>query len=376
LTLASGQSPAITAADPPSSTGAVQPADIFAVARRGDVQAATALAKLNPAIAHLRSPDGRTPLHYAIEGAHLDMIFFLTQHGADLSAGPESPLFAAVTYPDPEIAAQLAQALLMNGSDPNAKRADGKSAIQVAAEKRNVGVVSLLAHRGAIGPQADAANVERVYFGRRYSFDVGGRPYVPEDIDGLPQDLINEFARLAHFDSARVKHLLKIAPGLAYGRATWDEMAIEAAAHMGIAELAHHLADRGAPVSTCTAAVMGLRARLESLVRSDAACVHERGAHDIALLAYTAFAEQRPQIADFLLRAGAAVDAPALGGMTTLHLAANKGYVELGEVLLAHGANVNAVTKSRGQEITPLTLAVRAKQARMIDFLKSKGARA
>ncbi|PYT31736.1 MAG: hypothetical protein DMG57_04025 [Acidobacteria bacterium] len=34
-----------------------------------------------------RAADGRTPLHFAVQSAHVDMIFFLTQHGADLSAG-------------------------------------------------------------------------------------------------------------------------------------------------------------------------------------------------------------------------------------------------------------------------------------------------
>jgi hypothetical protein len=107
----------------------------------------------------------------------------------------------------------------------------------------------------------------------------------------LPQEFINEVARLSHFDSERVKHLMKIAPGLIGARATWDESGIEAAAHMGLVPLARHFADHGAPVSTCTATLLGLRDRVESLVKSDAACVRERGAHDIALLAYTAFGD-------------------------------------------------------------------------------------
>src|SRR5262249_33545747 len=94
--------------------------DIFQAAQKGDITRATELAKVNPAIARLRSPDGRTPLHYAVEGGHADMIFFLTTQGADLSAGPESPLLAAVDYPDHAIAVTLSQALLMNASDPNA----------------------------------------------------------------------------------------------------------------------------------------------------------------------------------------------------------------------------------------------------------------
>ncbi len=75
--------------------------DIFEAAYRGDTARATELAKLNPAIARLRSPDGRTPLHFAAAGGQVEMISFLTMQGADLSAGPESPLLSAVDFSGP-----------------------------------------------------------------------------------------------------------------------------------------------------------------------------------------------------------------------------------------------------------------------------------
>ncbi len=380
-----GLSPVAVASAQTSSATSGQPAapsafkdstlDIFQAAYKGDIPRATELAKLNPAIARLRSPDGRTALHYAVEGGHTDMIFFLTTRGADLSAGPESPLLTAVDYPDHALALEMTQALLMNASDANARRADGRTALQLADARGYADVVEMLVHRGAAGAEAGTVKTERVYFGRRYSFDVAGRPYTPLDIDGLPQEFINEFARLAHFDADRVKHLLKLAPGLIGARATWDESGIEAAAHMGLIPLARHLADQGAPVSTCTATLLGLGDRVESLVKSDGACVRERGAHDIALLAYTAYGDQRPEIADFLLRSGASVHAKALG-LTTLHLAATKDYVELADVLLAHGADVNAQARSRGREVTPLAVAMKAKREKMAEFLKARGGHA
>ncbi len=363
-----GQSPALSAAKDPTT-------DIFQCAYKGDIPRATELAKLNPAIARLRSPDGRTPLHYAVEGGQTSMILFLTMQGADLSAGPESPLLGAVDYPDHALALEMSQTLLMNASDPNATRADGRSALDLAISRGYGDIAEMLVHRGANGPLADTITAERVYFGGRYSFDVEGRPYAPENIDGLPQGFINDFTRLAHFDADRVRHLMKIAPGLIGARATWDELAIEAAAHMGLVALARHLADHGAPASMCTATLLGLRDRVEALVRSDAACVRERGAHDIALLAYTAYGDQRPEIADYLLRSGANGQARALGGLTPLHIAANKGYVELADILLMHGADVNAKAKLREEETTPLGIAVKAKREKMVDFLRSRGGR-
>src|SRR5579872_1069432 len=298
--------------DPPAAKSSGLGLDIFEAAFQGDVPRATELAKLNPAIARLRSSDGRTALHYAVEGGRTAMIFFLTQQGADLSAGPESPLLKAVDYPDHTLALEMSQSLLMNASDPNAKGADGRTALERAAARGYTDIVEMLVHRGATGGPAAGIKVEKVYFGSRYRFDVEGRPYVAENVDGLPQEFINEFTRLAHGDGERVKHLLKIAPGLVGARATWDESGIEAAAHMGLATLARHLADHGAPVSVCTATLLGLRDRVAALIKSDADCVRERGAHDIALPAYTAFAEQRPEIADLLLRSGASVQGRAL----------------------------------------------------------------
>jgi ankyrin len=370
VALATGQT--LTSTSSPAPTAPACGPDIFQAAYQGDTTRATELAKLNPAIARLKSADGRTALHFAVEGGHPEMLFFLTIQGADLSAGPESPLLAAVDYPDHATAFSMSQALLMNASDPNVRRADGRSAVDLARARGYRDIVDLLIHRGA---SAEPAGVERVYFGQRFRFDRAGQPYTPENLDGLPQDFINEFVRLSHADVERAKHLHKLAPALVFGRATWDEMGIEAAAHMGLFVLADYLASNSAPVSTCTATLLGLEKRVRSLVAGDPACVRERGAHDIALIAYTALAEQRPAIADFLLRAGASVHARALGGLTTLHLAAGKGYLELADVLLQHGADVNAVAKQRGADVTPHAMAINAKQDKMADFLKSRGAR-
>jgi len=344
-------------------------ADVFEAAFKGDVARINELAKWNPALARLRSADGRTPLHYAVDGGQIAIVQTLSLLGADLSAGPESPLLKAVAYADPATAFGLTQSLVINASDPNARSADGRSAIQIAAKLGRQDIVDLLAHRGASGPEAERSSAERVYFGKRHSFDLDGNPYSAPDIEGLPQDFINDFVRAAHGDGVKVKRLHKIVPGLVGARATWDELAIEAAAHMGLLNLARYLAEHGAPVSTCTATLLGFPGRVEALVKADAACVRERGAHDFGLIAYTAFAEQRAGIADFLLRNGASVSAKGMGG-TALHHAARKGYVELAEILLAHGAEIN------GEGVTPLATAVKAKQDKMADFLKSRGGRA
>ncbi len=347
--------------------------DIFEAAAGGDSKRAAEIAKDDPGLAHHRLPDGRTPLHLAAEAGKPALVMFFAMKGADLSAGPESPLLAAVNHPDRAVATEMSIFLLMNASDPNARRRDGKTALQLAAARGYDDLVAMLIHRGADAKELpNAPAVEHVYYGRRFTQDLHGKPVTREDTYGIPQELINQFATVAHFDFEKVKQLQKLCPTLIMTRATWDELAIEAAAHMGLTPMAEFLADLGAPVSTCTATLLGAQDRVKRLVSEDPACLRERGAHDIALLAYTAMGAQHVDIAEFLLAAGVDVHSRALG-QTSLHIAAGKGYLDLAQLFLEHGADVNAVANVRGKSLTPLAVAVQGKQEKMEALLKQRG---
>ena len=103
--------------------------------------------------------------------------------------------------------------------------------------------------------------------------------------------------------------------------------------------------------------------------------MRERGAHDLPLLAYTAYGNQQADIAQFLIDEGADVHARAFG-QTILHLAASKGHVDLARLLLDRGADVNALAKVRKTDMmTPLAVALQAKQTKMADLLTSRGGR-
>jgi len=350
--------------------------DIFEATVSGNSQRANELAKDDPGLAHHRLPDGRTPVHLATEAGKPDMVVFQAMRGANLSAGPESPLLAAVNYPDHDIASEMARFLLMNASNPNVQNREGKTALQFASARGYEDLVEMLIHRGAdTSSIPNAPKVEQAYYGRRYTQDLSGNPVKLEENYGIPQDLINHFAGVAHFDFEQVKKLQKLCPSLVFARATWDEMGIEAAAHMGLAPMAQFLADLGAPVSTCTATVLGAKELVKKLVSEDAACIRERGAHDIGILAYTAYANAQVEIAETLLHAGADVNARSLG-QTTLHISAAKGHVELAQLLLDRGADINATAKMKNTMVTPLAMAVQAKQDKMAAFLKDRGGRA
>jgi len=344
--------------------------DIFQAAAAGDVPRATELINGDPFVVRARSADGRTPLHFAAAAGKMEMVLLLGLKGAELSAGPESPLLAAVDFPDHTAAWDMSQFLLANASDPNARRKDGKTALQLAEALGYRDITEMLIHRGAA---SEDRHVERVHFARRYMQDVHGRPVTRDDFNGLSWTQINPFVALSHFNFEKVKELLTATPALLHTRASWDETAIEAAAHMGQLPMADWLAEKGGAVSTCTAVLLGNAAMVKEAITADRLVVNERGAHDIAILAFTAYAKEQSAIAEMLLQAGANVHGKALG-VTALHLAAQKGYVELAEVLIGHGADANSPVNSRGQMVTPLSLAVKAEQQKMADMLRSKGA--
>ncbi len=366
--------------------------DIFEAAASGDTKRVDALSKENALIARSRLPDGRTPLHIAAAAGKADMVTALSTRGADLSAGPESPLLTALDHTDHSVASDMSRFLLMNASDPNARRKDGKTALHVAAARGYDDMIQMLIHRGAaidvrdadgktpldvatgnaIPVLQNASSIERVSYARRYTQDLVGKPVTRDDNYGLPQELINQFSQVAHFDFEKVKQLQKLCPMLINTRATWDELGIEAAAHMGLVPMAKYLADLGAPVSTCTATLVGAHDLVKRLLTEDPACIRERGAHDLPLLAYTAFGEQRVDTAELLLKSGADVHVTVFG-QSTLHIAAGKGHMELAQLLLERGADVNAPFKTKGGLVTPLGIAMKAKQSKMADFLKERG---
>src|SRR5689334_89057 len=91
--------------------------DIFQAIMAGDVKLATELMDADPDLARKRSADGRTPLHYATAAGNQEIVTRLVTRGAELSAGPESPLLAAIDLPDHAKASAIAGFLISNASD-------------------------------------------------------------------------------------------------------------------------------------------------------------------------------------------------------------------------------------------------------------------
>src|SRR5205814_748789 len=132
--------------------------------------------------------DGRTPLHAAASAGKPEMLIFLLARGAELSVGPESPLIAAVDWPDHETAFAMAQPLINNASDLNARSRDGRTVMEIAKSRGHAELVEWLQRR------------ELAWYGRRYAGDAQGRAVKRDDLNGLAWTLVNRFVTISHGD--------------------------------------------------------------------------------------------------------------------------------------------------------------------------------
>jgi ankyrin repeat protein len=191
--------------------------------------------------------------------------------------------------------------------------------------------------------------------------------------DEMPdQAIVDDFVGNAHGNFDRVRELLAQHPAVLNASASWRETAIEAAAQMGRDDIAHFLLDAGAPLDICTAAMLGQRETVATLLAADPAQAHATGAHGIGVL-YFPTIKGDAEIAALLLARGADVDGGVPGAATALHGAALFDQPAMAEWLLAHGARAD-VTDLEGK--TPLAIARERGFAQVADVLERNGAAA
>ena len=104
----------------------------------------------------------------------------------------------------------------------------------------------------------------------------------------LKPEIVNEFVAKAHGDFQRVKDLLDEEPALL--NAAWDwgggdwETALGAAAHMGRADIATHLLERGARLDIFAAAMLGRLDVVQAIAEIQPGALSAHGPHGISLL--------------------------------------------------------------------------------------------
>lgn len=310
-----------------------------------------------------------------------------------------TPLQFALRYPDLATAEMTAAALLANDADPDPPANVEEPPLVIAASRGSRDLVEMLIRLGA-NPEAcdrqgrSAARlagdgghdevaamitrhetIPRTCRTSRTAADVDGKPYRPPALDGIAD--VDRWALVgrSHGNVEYVKREVARDPRLAHSVSTTSESAVEAGAHMGRRDIVDTLLERGAPYSLPTAVMRGDRAAVTRMLAEDPDRIHERGAHDFALLWYSVIGGGDVELARLLLDRGARVEDQHHLGTTALHWAVLRGPIAMVELFLESGADVNRVgRKFRASGDTPLALARRAGQPAIARLLESRGA--
>ena len=309
-----------------------------------------------------------------------------------------TPPRAATECRDPLGASYALTELLSNGSSVNAPQVDGSSVLHGAVHSRRSDLVRLVVRKGGDVRARNArgqtpldlarelgwaegvalleaeADLVRDHRSSRFAYDLSRAPVTFADLSDVPQAEQSKVTGLSHGNFDAVRKLLEEDPHKAFSISTDDELAIEACAHTGNRRVIQLHLDHGAPYSLPTAISMGDGEFARFLLDDDPARIHERGAHDFALMWYAAIGGDQVELAELLLERGVAVDQASLG-TTALHWCARRNRPRLARRLVDAGADVHAVGRffeRAGQ--TPLAVARNGGHSEVVDVLLYAGA--
>ena len=311
-----------------------------------------------------------------------------------------SPLQAALRYPDRAIAELTAATLISNAANPNPPTQGDSPPLHIAAERGSLEMVEMLIRLGA-DPEAfdlegrtpiqvaEAAGqrkavallrrhqeIARTHSSSRTAYNLRGKKYEPVDISDVPLLERRQVVGSSHGDLGAVRQAVDRDPRLCHSVATTSEICVEACAHTGRKPIAEYLLEKGAPYSLPTAVMMGDIDRARQLLNEDPLRIHERGAHDFALLWYPVIGRCNLEMTELLLQRGARVEEQHFLGTTALHWASMRGPIELVELLIENGADVNRRgRKFTAEGETPLQSAEGREQPEIAALLRRHGAK-
>jgi ankyrin repeat protein len=379
-------------------------ADLHEAALAQDWERFDALAATHPPEVNANHPIGGTAMYAAAAGGAGPDMWRVYAVDAEPNIVPDgrtvSGVQAALGYRDLATAEVTAGALLSNSADPNAAPGAEESPLHVAARRGSTVMVELLVRLGArvdvrdrqgrtalevaeragqsdvVSLLAGHAAIPRTHSSSRTAYDVQGRPYRPADVAGISVKSRGEFVGQSHGNLAFVTDAVRTEPRLVHSVATTGEICVEACAHMGRKPIVEFLLERGAPYSLPTAVMRDDLSRVTQLLDEDPKRIQERGAHDFALLWYPVIGQCRLEMMQLLLARGAEVEQQHFLGTTALHWACQRGPIEMVELLINHGADVNRVGRKFGAAgETPLQMARRGADSRIAQLLIARGAR-
>ncbi|RYP81455.1 hypothetical protein DL769_001968 [Monosporascus sp. CRB-8-3] len=327
----------------------------------------------DPADVHLRDPEGKSPLWWAVWYKNADVIRLLAEHGADVNetyADGSTPLLGAVRQQH----SATAQLLVKLGADANARTESASTLLIEGVKLRDRDTVWVLLNAGARPDELDASGWSALL-------------YAIENRDkALVWLLIAKGASAVSPNKSSAKHVqsaLELAMAHDDFSIAWllcehgasptaaddkGDTPLHWAAKSGGLKAAHFLVDRGAAVDPKDAAgltplhyaVLYDWDDLVALLASHAARSPQESLIDIPdANGNTALAlatlKKRATAMQTLLQHGASCDVADSGGLTALHHAADLGFNEGLRLLLGGNGDPSAADAER---FTPLHHAV------------------
>jgi len=314
-----------------------------------------------------RKEKGTTPVQKALRYPNLSVaeltVAAMVSNDADVNPAPNADM------PPLHIAAErgsyaIVELLIRLGADVNYTNQWGRTALQVAEYHGQEAVAELLRNSTSIPLTCRTS---------RMAYTKDGSIYVPDEMIGIePYEQVNVVG-VSHSKIDALKAALSSDPRLAHSIAKTSERAVEAGAHMGRPDIVELLLDNGAPYSLPTAVMMNDFTTVKKLLDEDAQRIYERGAHDFPLLWFPVLGGGNVEMMELLLKRGAEVEEQHFLGTTALHWACFRGPLELIELLVENGADVNRIGRKFADfGESPLQS---TNDEAIINYLKSKGAR-
>jgi cytohesin len=321
--------------------------DIHELARKGDLDGIKALIGKDPELVSAKDKDGRTPLHWACRGVHLDVVRFLAENGADVNAEDNNKIVPLHSLATRNSAAAIA-ILLDKGAEVDFKDYGNNTALHYAAMNDATDAVETLMTAGA-----GLENIE----------DYGRTPLI--------------LCARERGGPKTIKVLLDAGADVK-AKDKFGATALHLASWRGKKEVVDLLLDAGAPISSKgrdpryffgEAATHGLSRLFDAVIEAggDPTFRLSNG----GTLLHSAAAGGSSKIIDILIGKGLDINLKDNYGWMPLHYAARDGRVEAAKGLIEKGANIEART-IMGQ--SPLNVADEREYDKVRALLVSKGA--
>ncbi|MBN1940166.1 MAG: ankyrin repeat domain-containing protein [Candidatus Aminicenantes bacterium] len=322
-------------------------AEIHDAAGKGDLAAVKALIEVDASLLNARDADGRTPLHWACRGVHLEVLSYLAEKGSDvnvLDLNKVAPLHSLASRNHEE----GIRILLAKKADPNVLDASLYTPLTMAAERNMLKAAAALIKGGAkLEIKNDYGRTPLICCARETGSAAMARLLLDAGADVNTGDRSGATAlSLAVWRGKKEMVEVLLETGAAVpASGTGARQMLVSACRKGMDRLFLHMADNGTDVAF-TLASGG------------------------TLLHLAAEGGSAPIISR-LLDLGLSVEKKDRNGWTPLHFASMNGWKDAAALLLDKGADIN-IRNVMGQ--TPHNVADENRKGDVKPFLAAKGA--